>query len=131
LSRILTRFVAVLATAVAALALTTAPAHATVHEIVAQWCSGHPHLEPNGLSGGSHADNFAQPLNSSGFIVGVVPFQDGFLLKFNYDNPNAKVVGTGQFVVIGQVDGKPLYLELIVPNPDFPAFQNCPRLATG
>jgi hypothetical protein len=106
-------------------------AHATIHEIVAAWCSGHGALEPSGIGGGSHADNFAQPVISSGFVAGVVPFQDGFLLQFNYGNPNAKVVGTGQFVVIGQVNGKPLYVELIQPNPDFPAFQNCPNLMAG
>lgn len=111
--------------------LPAAPAHATVHEIVAQWCSGKAPLAPPGLTGGSQAGNFAQPLNASGFIQGVVPFRDGFLIKFNYDNPNAKVVGTGVFVVVGEIDGQPLYLELIQPDPSFPAFQRCPRLATG
>ena len=63
--------------------------------------------------------------------MGFVPFRDGFLVQFNYDNPNVKVVGTGVFVVIGEIDGAPLYLELIEPDPAFPAFQRCPRLATG
>ena len=115
--------------ATAALALPAAPANATVHEIVAQWCSGGDPLGPPGISGGSNADNFAKPLFASAFIEGIVPFQDGFLIKFNYDNPNAKVVGTGVFIVVGQIEGKPLYLELIEPNPSFPAFQHCPRLA--
>ena len=115
--------------ATAALALPATPANATVHEIVAQWCAGGDPLEPPGLSGGSHADNFAKPLFASGFIGGFVPFQDGFLIQFNYDNPNAKVVGTGVFIVVGEIEGKPLYLELIEPNPSFPAFQSCPRLA--
>jgi hypothetical protein len=71
-------------------------------------------------------------LNASGFIEGIVPFRDGVLVKFDYDNPNAKVVGTGVFVVIGQTEtGSPIYLELIEPDPLFPAFQHCPRLATG
>jgi hypothetical protein len=107
------------------------PASATVHEIVGQWCSGQDPLGPPGISGDSQADNFAKPLNASGFIDGVVPFQDGFLVNFVYDNPNAKVVGTGEFVVIGEVDGAPLYLELITPDSSFPAFQKCPRLTTG
>jgi hypothetical protein len=107
------------------------PASATVHEIVGQWCSGQDPLGPPGISGGSSADNFARPLEASGFIGGVVPFRDGFRIQFNYDNPNSKVVGTGVFVVIGQVDGRPLYLELIEPDPSFPAFKHCPRLATG
>ncbi|HET6919988.1 MAG TPA: hypothetical protein VFI46_11060 [Jiangellaceae bacterium] len=86
---------------------------------------------PARISGGSQADNFAQPLNASGFTAGIVPFEDGFLVQFNYDNPNARVVGTGVFVVIGGVGGAPLYLELIATDTSFPAFQQCPRLATG
>jgi hypothetical protein len=35
------------------------------------------------------------------------------------------------FVVIDEIEGQPLYLELIAPDPSFPAFQNCPRLVTG
>ena len=111
-----------------------APASATVHEIVAQWCSGQDELAPPGISGGSKANNFAKPLIASGFVTGnLVPFTGsagpGLLVEFNYDNPNAKVVGTGVFVVIDP--SVPVYLELIEPNPAFPAFQRCPKLATG
>lgn len=127
---VLRAFVAVAAGA--GLAIVPAlPASATVHEIVGQWCSGQEPLGPPGITGGSRADNFAKPLEASGFIGGIVPFRDGFRIQFNYTNPNSKVVGTGVFVVIGQVDGQPLYLELIQPDPSFPAFQRCPRLATG
>jgi hypothetical protein len=109
-----------------------APASATVHEIVGQWCAGRGELFPRGLSGGSNADNVAKPLFASGFAT-TVPFDGsagpGLLIEFNYDNPNAKVVGTGVFVVIDPT--VPLYVEVIEPNPDFPAFQRCPRLATG
>jgi len=111
------------------------PASATVHEIVAQWCSGHQPLEPRGISGGSAADNFAQPLNSNGFIQGTVPFTGaagpGLLVNFNFDHPASKVVGTGVFIVIGSTPAGPLYLQLIQPDPRFPAFQHCPRLVTG
>ena len=131
MKRFVTRALLVVAATVGIVFVQGAPAFATVHEIVGQWCSGHEPLGPRGISGGSRADNFAQPLNASGFIEGVVPFRDGFLVNFNYDNPNAKVVGTGVFVVIGQVDGLPLYLELITPDSSFPAFQHCPRLTTG
>jgi hypothetical protein len=62
----------------------------------------------------------------------LIPFRDGSLVEFNYDNPNAKVIGTDVFVIIGQdPDGNPLYLELITPDPDFPAFKKGPRLTTG
>lgn len=110
------------------------PASATVHEIVAQWCSGQDPLDPPGISGGSNADNFARPLVASGFVTGdLVPMTGsagpGLLIEFDYDRPNSKVVGTGVFVVVDP--SVPLYLELIAPSPDFPAFKACPRLATG
>jgi hypothetical protein len=113
--------------------LPAAPASATVHEIVAQWCSGHDPLEPSGLTGGSHADNFAQPLNSTGFIRGTVPFTGsagpGLLVDFDFGIKATKVVGTGEYIVIGQTPAGPLYLQLIEPDPSFPAFQRCPGLA--
>jgi hypothetical protein len=129
--RLVSRALVVVATTVGLTMAAALPAPATVHEIVGQWCSGNDPLAPPGITGGSKADNFAEPLEASGFIEGVVPFRDGFLLQFNYDNPNSKVVGTGVFVVIGQIDGQPLYLELIQPDPAFPAFNHCPRLVTG
>ena len=65
--------------------------------------------------------------------AGLGPFDGsagpGLLIDFNFDHPAAKVVGTGVFVVIDPT--VPLYLQLIEPDPDFPAFQRCPRLATG
>ena len=90
-----------------------APASATVHEIVAQWCSGQDPLAPPGISGGSNADNFARPLIASGFVTGdLVPFTGdagpGLLVEFDYDLPNVKVVGTGVFVVIDP--SVPIYL---------------------
>jgi hypothetical protein len=119
--------------AAAALTMPVAPANATVHEIVGQWCSGQDHLEPPGLSGSSNADNFAQPLFANGAIGDPVPFVGpegpGLLVPFNFDHPAAKVVGTGTYVVIGTTDAGPLYLELIEADPSFPAFQRCPRLA--
>lgn len=41
----------------------------------------------------------------------------------------SKVVGSGIFVQIGSIEGTPLFIELPVPDPDFPAFRHCPRLA--
>jgi hypothetical protein len=131
MKRFAMRALIVVAATVGVMFAQVAPASATVHEIVGQWCSGQEPLGPPGISGGSRADNFAEPLEASGVIEGIVPFQDGFLVKFNYDNPNAKVVGTGVFVVVDEIEGQPLYLELIAPDPSFPAFQHCPRLVTG
>jgi hypothetical protein len=78
----------------------------------------------------SSRGNFARPLAASGVEIGIVPFQDGFRVNFNFNRPNVKVVGTGQFIIIGEINGQPLYLELIQPNPNFPAFQHCPKVAT-
>jgi hypothetical protein len=132
MKRFVTRALIVAAATLGIVFAQVAPASATVHEIVGQWCAGRGELFPRGLSGGSNADNVAKPLFASGFAT-TVPFDGsagpGLLIEFNYDNPNAKVVGTGVFVVIDPT--VPLYVEVIEPNPDFPAFQRCPRLATG
>jgi hypothetical protein len=132
MSKSVVRVGAVLAAA-AALAWPALPASATVHEIVAQWCSGQDELAPPGISGGSNADNFAKPLVATGFVGDPVPFTGpagpGLLVPFAYDHPAAKVQGTGVFIVIGSTPAGPLYLELIEPDPSFPAFQHCPRLA--
>lgn len=113
--------------------LPAAPASATVHEIVGQWCSGQGELAPPGISGGSNADNFAKPLNANGFIRGTVPFTGsagpGLLVDFDFGHPASKVVGTGTYIVIGQTPAGPLYLQLIEPDPSFPAFRHCPRLS--
>ena len=109
-----------------------APASATIHEIVGQWCAGHGELEPPGIQSG---DNFAQPVVSNGFIGPVVPFDPpgpqpaGNLITFNYNAPPSKVMGTGSFVNIAP-SGTPLYIEVIALNPNFAAFQHCPNLST-
>ena len=113
----------------AAMLATAAPASATVHEIVAQWCSGHDELGPPGLSGGSNADNVARPLAASGVLGDPVPFMDGLLIPLDTQAKNLKVVGTGVFVQIAQNPN--IYIELVQADPNFPAFRHCPRLVTG
>ena len=120
--------------AAAATAVPVAPASATVHEIVGQWCSGQDELGPPGITGGSNADNLAQPLNANGFIEAPAPFDPpgdqpaGLLLGFDYDHPASKVVGTGVYFEITSTPAGPLYGEVVAPDPDFPAFANCPNL---
>jgi hypothetical protein len=116
--------------AAAALVLTAGlaqapPASATVHEIVGQWCAGRGELLPPGLTGGSRADNFAKPLFASGF-ASAAPYLDGILVSFDFDNPNSKLVGTGEIVQIGPG----LYVTGFMLDPGFGAFQHCPRLHT-
>ena len=134
MKRFVTRALIVVAATVGIVFAQVAPASATVHEIVGQWCSGQGSFAPPGISGGSKAENVAKPLVASGFVTGnLVPHTGsagpGLLVEFNYDVPNAKVVGTGMFIVIDPA--VPLYLELVKPDPNFPAFKACPKLATG
>ena len=125
-----------IAAAALAVGLWAAPVHATVHEIVAQWCSGHDELEPPGISDPTKK-NFAQPLNATGF-VGAPVFNPnlpvpGLVVTFNFDHPASKTQGSGFFLQVGMTPGPnplPIYIELPEPDPDFPAFQHCPRLNT-
>jgi hypothetical protein len=56
-------------------------ADATIHEQAAAYCSGGSvgvigstgFVEPPGVSGGSNANNFAQPVRSNGVVVGTPP----------------------------------------------------------
>lgn len=135
--RTATRIAVVAAASAATCLVAPAPAHATVHEIVAQWCAGQGPLDPPGISGGSNADNFAKPLFASGFVGEPAPFDPpgdqpaGLLITFNYDVPQSKTVGTGTYFAIGTTPAGPLYVEEIAPDPRFPAFRHCPRLASG
>ena len=120
----------VIVAVVLAVLINAVPAHAVVHEIVAAWCAGQE-LEPPGIADPSKK-NFAQPVNANGFVGEPVFNEDlgGLLVTFNYDHPASKVEGAGIFIQIGATpDGTPIFIELVVPDPDFPAFKHCPRLA--
>lgn len=117
-----------LATLLVGNVLTAPGASATVHEIVAQWCSGKEPLAPAGVSR-SDSKNFAQPLSAGG-VMTFSPYLDGVLVDFDFDRPQAKIVSTGQIISIGTLpDGTRLYLEAFTLDPNFPAFANCPALA--
>lgn len=116
------------ATLIAGSVLTAPGASATVHEIVAQWCSGQAPLEPNGLSRDG-TKNFAMPL-FAGAVLTIHPFADGLLVDFDFTKPQMKMVPTGEIIQIDTLpDGTPLYLEAFNLDPNFPAFANCPVLA--
>jgi len=113
-----------------AIGLSTVPVHATVHEIVAQWCSGHDELAPPGISDDTKK-NFARPLFASRVVITVVDdAAETIFITFAYDSPNVKVRSSGITIPIG-VDpdtGYTLLLDLIEPDPNFPAFRHCPAL---
>jgi hypothetical protein len=114
------RLIVMAAVAMLSLGVLAAPASATVH----------------GLSGGSNADNMAQPLFASGFASIVAPFDPdgpgpaaaGTLIAFDFDHPAAKIVGLGFFVQIDTLpDGSPLYIEAFELDTS-DGFTNCARL---
>ena len=121
--------VGVAVAAIAAIALSVVPAHATVHEIVAQWCSGQDELAPPGISNPG-SKNFAQPLNAAGVVIMIVdPVAKTVLITFDYNHPAIKVKSTGIRIPIGTTpEGFTLLLDLIEPDPNFPAFKHCPAL---
>ena len=121
--RVVTRLAVVGVSCASAVAIGAQPAGATVHEIVAQWCSGHDPLAPPGISRDG-AKNFARPLFASG-VVQLTPFMDGVLIDFDFDHPAAKVIAAGDPVQIAPG----LWLEPFVPDPNFPAFEHCPGFA--
>ena len=105
------------------------PAQATVHEIVAQWCSGQDELNPPGLSRPG-SKNFAQPLNAMGIVL-FVPMGTDVLVTFDYEHPATKVQSSGLVVQIGVTpEGGRLLLDVPEPDPDFAAFKHCPALAS-
>ncbi len=60
------------------------------------FCAGdHGNPFPPGISGGSSADNFAKPLDATGFVESVTPYQDGVLISFDFDHPASKISPTG------------------------------------
>lgn len=119
----------VIVAAVVVFGVTVEPAQATVHEIVAQWCSGHEELGPPGISDPSKG-NFAQPLQAAGIVIEIRDeVTRTVLITFDYSHPAVKVQSSGVIIPIGvDEEGFTVLLDLIEPNPDFPAFQQCPAL---
>jgi hypothetical protein len=106
------------------------PAQATVHEIVAQWCSGQDPLNPPGISRPG-SKNFARPLAAIGMLqVDFDPVLEIVIVTFDWDHPASKVQSSGILVPIGTTEeGVPIFLDVPEPDPNFPAFQRCPKLA--
>jgi hypothetical protein len=123
-------FVAAVLTTALFVGVTAQPAPAVVHEIYAAWCAGKGEIEPPGLSR-EGSKNFAMPVEKSG-VATVHPFTGaqgpGLLVDFDFTRPNAKIIPTGNIIVIGQTPVGPLYLEEFIIDPNFPAFSNCANL---
>jgi hypothetical protein len=122
--RIAVRALTAVAVSSLALVLPASPASATVHEIVGQWCADQGEFFTPGLTGGSEADNFAQPLFATKVIESVTPYLDGVLISFDFDHPAIKLVSTGEIVQIGPGT----YVTGFELDSEFAAFRNCARL---
>jgi hypothetical protein len=119
----------VIAAAVVAFGVAVVPVHATVHEIVAQWCSGHEELGPPGISDPSKG-NFARPLQAAGIVIEVRDeVAQTVLITFDYDHPAVKVQSSGIIIPIGvDEEGFTVLLDLVEPDPEFAAFRQCTAL---
>ena len=117
-----------LATAGVAVLVFAIPSGATVHEIVAQWCSGQAELAPRGISDPTKP-TFARPL----FAAGVATFVPDFngegdnLVQFNFDHPAIKVESAGFNFELDEG----LFITAWTTDEDFPAFQHCPGFVEG
>jgi len=128
--RVRTHVVGGAAALIMAIGWWSVPVHATVHEIVAQWCAGQGELEPHGISRPG-SKNFAQPLNAARIVVTEVdPIAGTIFITFDYDHPAVKVQSTGETIQIGTdpESGFAILLDVIAPDPNFPAFRHCPAL---
>jgi hypothetical protein len=111
------------------------PAAATVHEISGMFCAGeHGNHFPPGLSGGSNADNFAEPLAATGFIESVAPYAGdgvngpGVLITFDFDHPASKIAPHPTIATFFVGDGT--YITAFVLDSDH-GFTNCVLLREG
>lgn len=101
------------------------PAPGVVHEIYAAWCAGKGEIVPPGLSDGTKK-SFAAPVLRAG-VATVRPYLDGYLIDFDFDKPQSKIVPAPTGDPIVQI-APGLYLERFILDPDFPGFLNCAKL---
>src|SRR5262245_54452658 len=108
--------------------LAAQPAPAVVHEIYAAWCAGKGENVPPEIADDTKR-NVAAPAVSRE-VVSTLEYLDGFLIDFDFDKAQAKIVPAPTGPAIVKIDDgpPPLYLERFVLDPDFPAFLNCPKL---
>ena len=118
---------------------------ATIHEgPIASWCSlmasgNDTPLNPPGISGRSKTDNIARPLIASGMLAAEFdpagPNGPGVYITPDTDHPAVKVVLDGTYFLIEPGNPGPpptpnVFLANVEPDPEFPAFMNCPNFAS-
>jgi hypothetical protein len=109
--------------AAAALVGTVAPASATIHELVASFCSGgNSNVFPPGQSAFGSA-SFLRALQASGTVTVLVdtPTAGAITIDYNNDSPAGKFQGDDVFFEV--IPG--VWIEVI--EPDHPAFDHCTK----
>ncbi len=122
------RAISLAAAAALALVVFALPAGATVDEITGMPCSGgNAVFGPPGITGGSQADNFANPLVASGFAT-IEPYPDGgegaILISFDENHPASKIRLLGPIVEI-----EPGVFLTLFEWDDTKPFANCKKFA--
>jgi hypothetical protein len=115
----------------ALVSMTPTAAHATIHEIVAQYCSGKGPLEPPGVDANPTKRSFARPVLANGVVSVVVTTTNGvtntaFLIDESH--PANKVVVL-RYVTVPTGPGATLTFPMTAADPEFPAFGSCPRFS--
>jgi hypothetical protein len=129
MNRTARRLVVTTLAAGAAVTMTPMAANATIHEIVAQYCSGRAELEPPGVST-EGKKNFARPVLANGVVTVVVTTVDGVTnTKISIDESHpAFKLEVVEYVTVPAGQGATFTFPLMEPDPSFPAFQHCPKL---
>lgn len=104
-----------------------APATATIHEIVASFCSGgHGNVFPGGQSAFG-TQSFLRALQATGAVTvhPDTPTAGSITIDYNNDAPAGKF--TGNDVFVEAIPG--VFIEVLTPN--HPAFEHCTNFAFG
>ena len=106
---------------------TPSTAHATIHELVAQYCSGKGPLEPPGVDADDTKRSFARPVLANGLVTPVVTVTGGITnttLLVDEEHP-ANKVDVLQYVTFPTGPTSTLTVPITAPDPDFAAFRSC------
>lgn len=116
--------------ALALVLVTPAPADAFIHEIIAAMCraGGEEVIPPGQIREGQ---SMVRALQATGFIESIEETPTAVIIHFDPTIPASKFMSAGFDLVLEDeiAPGVDLILSpLVVPNPDFPAHENCRNL---
>jgi hypothetical protein len=119
-----------LALAMAMVLATPAPASAFIHEIIAALCraGGEEVIPPGQIRDGQ---SMVRALQATGFIDFIEMTSTAVIIHFDPTIPASKFMSAGFDLVLEDEIAPGVHLilsPLVVPNPDFPAHDNCRNL---